>query len=246
MMTAHRNSAAQILHLIRMKSFLKQFYLHTYSRYKDFIEKLPPGGLLVEVGSGGGFAKEVIPDLLLSDVEYYLGIDVLYNAVAMPFKQGSVRAILMLNCFHHIHDVSHFLKECSRCLRPGGGVFIVDPHVGWISSIILKYFHHENFDPFTAEWQFTSSDPRNDANGALAWIVFHRDLKRFVDLFPQLRMKAYRTHSPLSYWLSGGLKKWSLLPGKMYKPFSRFENLICNVLPQLGSFVDIELIRKDD
>lgn len=245
-LSANTDHAVQIESLIRTKSFLRRFYLDVYSRYQRFITKLPPGGALLEIGSGGGFAKDVISDLISSDLEPYCGIDMQLNATAIPFERGSIRAILMLNCFHHICDVAQFLKECSRCVKPGGGVLIVDPHVGWISTIILKYFHHENFDPFATEWQFSSKDPRNDANGALAWIVFRRDLELFTALFPDLEMVSYRPHSPLSYWVSGGLKRWRLMPGKLYKPFSKFEDLACYFFPQLGCFVDVELRRKDE
>src|SRR5690606_32755936 len=98
-------------------------------------------------------------------------------------------------------------------LAPGGRIFIVDQNKGWISTPILKYAHHEPFNTEARTWSFESTGPLSGANGALAWIVFQLDLEEFRKKFPELQILQYRPHSPLRYWLTGGLKKWCLLPG---------------------------------
>ena len=42
---------------------------------------------------------------------------------------------------------SAFLREAIRCLKPGGRIFMLDQHVNWLSRIVLRYGHHEPFDP---------------------------------------------------------------------------------------------------
>lgn len=229
---------------IRRKPALRMFYLEVYAKYAAVIARCPGEGLVVELGTGGGFSKEVIPEIVTSDTISYDGIDRVVDATQMPFAKCSVRAILMMNVFHHIPDVAAFLKEAARVLIPGGRLFMVDQHPGWIARPILKWVHHEGFDDRVAAWKFQSSGPLSGANGALAWIVFQRDRAQFERQFPELRVLRYEPHTPLRYWLSGGLKAWSLLPGWTVSSATKLDAFLMRLTPQLGSFVDIEIEKR--
>jgi hypothetical protein len=150
----------------------------------------------------------------------------------------------MLNVFHHIPDVELFLHEAERCLISGGRMLIIDQHPGWLSHWIYKYAHHEPYEPDAFRWQFESSGPLSGANGALAWIVFQRDLERFRALYPQLQLERYQTHTPFGYWFSGGLKSWSLLPGWSLPLVSWLDVALARAAPGFGSFVDVEIVRR--
>ena len=229
---------------IHEKGFLRKFYEEVYSKYQDVANRCPEGGLLIELGSGAGFVKEVIPKVITSDTIPYEGNDRVIDAMNMPFKEGELSGIFLMNVFHHIPDVGAFLREASRCLRPGGRIFIFDQHVGWISSFVLKYLHHEPFNPSSEKWDFDSTGPLSDANGALAWIVFQRDRQKFERDFAGLKLERYTPHSPLRYWISGGLKNWSLLPGGAFGAASAVDQALVKVSANFGSFVDIELVKR--
>jgi SAM-dependent methyltransferase len=158
----------------------------------------------------------------------------------MPFEDASLRAILMMNVFHHIADAGAFLREASRCLKPGGRIFMLDQHVNWFSRLIYRHAHHEPFDPDAREWSFATSGPLSGANGALASIVFERDRARFDELYPELRLEIFQPHTPFRYFMAGGLKWWSLLPGWAFSPATFVERTL---LPGFGCFVDVELVR---
>src|SRR5262249_55279432 len=130
-----------------------------------------------------------------------------------------------------------------RCLRPGGRIFMVDQHLGWISTWILKYGDHEPFSPESEEWSFDSSGPVSGANGALAWIVFRRDLEEFGKLCPLLKLVRDGPHTPLRYWISGGLKFWALTPGWSFGMMTSVDRVLTRIRPDLGSFVDIEIVK---
>jgi SAM-dependent methyltransferase len=228
---------------ILSKPFLRRFYEEVYAHYAAALSRAPRDGIALELGSGGGFVKDVLPDVITSDTIAYDGVDRVVDATKMPFADGELRAILMMNVFHHIPDVEAFLHEAVRCLRPGGRVFIFDQHPGWISTPILSKAHHEPWRPDATEWQFASTGPLSGANGALAWIVFRRDRDRFERDFPQLRLERYEPGSPMRYWASGGLKKWSLLPGWAFGPATVVDRALTNLTPRLASFVEIELAR---
>jgi len=229
---------------IREKPALRAFYEEVYGKFVDCVGRCPPGGTVLELGSGGGFLRDFLPDVMTSDVLPYPGIENVVDGTSMQFADASLRAILMLNVFHHIPDCAAFLREASRCLMPGGRVFMVDQYPGWLSTPIYRYVHHEGFAPDAPEWRFSSSGPLSDANGALAWIVFERDFERFTREFPALERVRFTPHTPLLYWLSGGLKWWSLVPRFGLGAATRLDRALERVSPRLCSFVDIELRRR--
>jgi SAM-dependent methyltransferase len=239
------SNISNIQRKIKTKPALKYFYEACYKKYEECLRLCPDGGVVLEIGSGGGFAKEKIPNLVTSDVIPYPNVDKVVDATQLDFKDDSLSAIFLLNTFHHIPDVEKFLKEADRCLKPGGRILIIDQHIGWISKIILKYFHHEPFDPNTDKWSFNSTGPLSGANGALAWIVFQRDKKRLETLFDRLRMLTYRSHTPLLYWISGGLKSWSLAPKALIPFWLHFEKILLQISEDFGSFTDVELIKTE-
>ena len=230
--------------MIRRKGSLRRLYREIYQRYANCVSRSPAFGLVVELGSGGGFAKDVIPEIITSDTLPYEGVDQVIDAAGMPFPDESVRTICMTNVFHHIPDVEAFLREARRCLVPGGRVLIVDQHPGWISTPIYRRMHHEPFRMDADQWSFDTTGPLSGANGALTWIVFRRDRERFQALFPQLELVRYEPNSPIRYWLSGGLKPWSLLPSWAFGLATALDRALVAVAPETGSFVDVELMKR--
>lgn len=229
---------------IRSKAFLRKLYEDIYTRYRECLERCPVDGTAIELGSGAGLVREVLPEVETTDVLPYTGLDRVVDACALPYEDASLRAILMFDVFHHIPDVGRFLHEAARCLRPGGRILIVDQNLGWISRPILRYVHHEPFHPDAPTWSFETTGPLSGANGALAWIVFERDVARFRSEFSALQCARHERHTPLAYWLSGGLKAWTLVPGWSYGLVKRLDRFLVRLSPQFASFVDIELVRR--
>ena len=219
------------------------FIQRPISKYLNCLGRCPKKGCLLELGSGGGFAAEVVPELITSDILPYEGIDCVVDAKHLPLQDNSVRLICMMNVFHHIPDAEAFLYEAQRCLITGGRLLIIDQHVGYISRLVLRYFHHEPFFPQATEWRFESQGPLSGANGALAWLVFRRDRGLFESKFKHLKLSRYEPHTPLGYWLSGGLHRWSLLPSPAVAAMNWFDRLLTRISENLGSFVDIEVVK---
>jgi SAM-dependent methyltransferase len=173
---------------IRGKRALASWYRECYAKFAECVARCPPSGAVLELGSGAGFLKQLMPEVVTSDVLPYAGVDRVVDASRLPFAAGELRAILMLNVLHHLPDVEAFFREAERCLASGGRVFLVDQYLGRISTPILRHLHHEPCDPGAASWGFASSGPLSGANGALAWIVFERDRALFERRFPELRL----------------------------------------------------------
>ena len=234
-----------ILNTIRSKAALLLWYGEVYDSYADTLDRCPADGLIVELGAGVGFAEERIPDIIKTDVLPYNGVDFVFDAAQMPFPDDSVRVFCMLNVFHHLPDAESFLAECERCLRPGGRVLIVDQYPGWIAHSVLKHVHHEPYAPDAETWSFDSSGPLSGANGALAWIVFFRDRDRFEERYSQLKIDRVHRHTPLRYWLSGGLKSWSLIPRPAWGLSCLLDRLLLRCSPEWAGFMNLELVKVD-
>lgn len=234
----------EIRAVLDRKYSLRRWYEELYQGYAACLEQCPDTGMALEIGSGAGFAKSVIPEIVTSDILPYPGVDEVLDATNLPYEPDSLRFIGMVNVFHHIPDVEAFLDQAQRCLTPGGRLLIVDQHPGYISTPVLKHVHHEPFDPTASEWQFETTGPLSGANGALAWIVFVRDRERFLRRFEALELRAYRPHTPLRYWLTGGLKTWNLLPGWGFRAASALDGFLVRLSPQFGSFVTIEVVKR--
>lgn len=241
------DSASRIVEIRRTiegKLALKLFYREAYKKHTDSLKLCPKEGLALELGSGAGFAKKVIPQLITSDIIPYDGIDLVIDATKLPFENSNLRFIAMMNTFHHIPDVAAFFAEANRCLVRGGRLFLLDQHPGYISTPILRFIHHEAFSPAAKDWNIDSSGRLSGANGALAWTFFARVLERFKELFPSLKIVRYTSHTPLRYWLAGGLKSWSLLPGWAFGVATQIDRRLSGLSLKFGSFVDIEIVRQ--
>ena len=234
--------SCRVREILARKVALRRWYLEMYETFQACSNRCPVEGLTVELGSGGGFAKEVVGGLITTDVQPGPGIDQVVDATALPFSASSVRLICMLNAFHHIPDVAAFLSEAVRVLVPGGRVMIVDQHLGALSRPIYRFGHDEPCDPQAESWSFEKAGAQT-ANGALAHIVFCRDRARFTRDFPELSVVGYRPHSPLRYWLTGGLRRWSLLPRFGFSIATGLDRVLARLTAQSCSFVDVELCR---
>jgi hypothetical protein len=110
-------------------------------------------------------------------------------------------------------------------------------------KVIYKNFHHETFNP-QGDWTIPSSGPMSDANGALPWIVFKRDIKKFESQFPDLKVKIIKPHAPLRYLLSGGVSMKSLVPQGSFSIISGIEKLLSPLAGWFSMFVTISIEKK--
>lgn len=223
--------------LIKQKLFLYKFYTNAYQEFKRSIKKLSP---VIELGSGGGFIKEVIPQTITSDLVNSSGVDKVFPAEKIPFKDKSVGAFLMLNVLHHIKNPEQALKELDRTLKNNGKIIMIEPYNSLFGIFIYKHFHHENFDS-KAGWKITGKGRLSDANGVLPWIIFIRDRAKFEKKFPNLKITQIKPHTPLLYLVSGGLSRWQLLPDFLYPLLERLEKIFSPLNNELGMFATIEI-----
>ncbi len=230
--------------IILGKPFLKKLYTEWYSEFRNEIPNLPKG-ILLEIGSGGGFLKEIIPDITTSDILPLPTCDLCMSADAIKFTDNSVSAIFMLNVLHHIPNTEDFFYEAQRVLKPNGIIYMIEPANTWFSRLIYTTIHHEPFKPHAPEWHFSSTGPLSGANGALPWIIFKRDLSLFNNKYPLLKLKSFSPHTPFRYLLSGGLSRFKFVPGIMFSFVTAFEKLFTPLFSNLGMFQTIKIEKQN-
>jgi SAM-dependent methyltransferase len=235
--TTHRRKQ-----LITEKPFLRLIYEEWY---RLLILELPTGEEpVLEIGSGPGFLQELIPDLISSELFACPGINLVLDAHHLPFSEASLRAIVLTDVFHHLSSARRVLEEASRCVKRGGVLVMIEPWVTPWSRIIYSNLHHEPFDPNTPNWELPSGGPLSTANGALPWIIFHRDRERFEHEHPEWEIRVIEPFMPFRYLLSGGVSLRSLMPGWSFTYWRQIEGLIKPFNATWGMFAHITLVRN--
>ncbi len=196
--------------IIQSKPCLRRIYTQWYRLLGDALPASAQPAL--ELGSGAGFLREVVPQVLTSEVFPGLAVDLIADAQQLPLPRASLRGIVMTNVLHHIPDPRKFFAEAARCVSVGGAVAMVEPWVNCWAQWVYTHLHHEPFDPQATDWRIAGSGPLSDANGALPWIMFARDRQQFEREFPQWRVETVRPLMPLRYLLSGGVSLRNLCP----------------------------------
>ena len=225
--------------IIEQKTFLRNTYIDFYRQFAKSVAD-PDNKVLVELGSGGGFIKKCIPNVITSDVLELAGVDKVFSAMQMPFDDGSVDAFFMIDVLHHISDTRAFFREAQRCLKVDGKIVMIEPANTIWARFIYTRWHHEGFDP-GGRWGLEDTGPLSSANGAIPWIVFCRDRGIFQKEFPQLDIRQIRPHTPLRYLISGGLTLRQLLPGFAYPVVRAMEIILWPMNSIVGMFLTIEL-----
>src|SRR3569623_2637694 len=156
---------------------LREQYADWYGRVRAL---LPPPALgpFVELGSGPGFARGFIPELLLTDVVRAPWHDREMGAEQLPFADGTLGAIVLVDGLHHLASPASFFEEASRALAPGGRVVLCEPYVSPLSFPVYKLFHDEpvrmGVDPLADLAASAADKDPFDSNQAIPPLLFDR------------------------------------------------------------------------
>jgi len=131
-------------HVFRVYDHIAQHWHHTrgkrkvhWERVKVFLESLPRGSFLADVGSGDGKYLELNPDIFPIGCDRSLRLlevsrqphHELFccDAVKLPFRSGLFDAAICIAVLHHLASVDRrvaVLKELLRIVKPGGRIMV--------------------------------------------------------------------------------------------------------------------------
>lgn len=226
--------------IIQQKVSLKSIYDEWYNLVS---ENLPDvNGSILELGSGAGYLDKYIPNLITSEIFRCPDLTLVLDGMVLPFKNQSLRAIVMTDVLHHICNPRLFFVEATRCVKDGGVVILVEPWNTVGSKLIYTHFHHEPFMPNEEEWHIPISGPLSGANGAMPWIIFERDRHLFCSEFPKLQISKIQLMGGLRYMASGGVSMRALLPDVAFNILKRFDHSP-HLMPYFAMFAFV-VIRK--
>lgn len=204
-------------------------------------------GLRVEVGAGVSIIKEFYPDVLATDIKPSTHVDMVVDALAMPWGASALRAVYGLNCFHHFPDPDQFFAELDRVLAPGGGCILIEPFYGPFARWLYpRLFDTEGYDLDQVSWKASGDvGVMHGANQALSHVVFVRDRALFRERHPGLELVSMRplTNYP-RYLLSGGLNFRQLLPSATIGLLKFGERVAAPVAPALALHQMIVLRKR--
>ena len=231
--------------IIENNILLYQFYLDCYKIFKKNLSTKDNLQLkILEIGSGPGFIKKIIPKTITSEIILMEDIDIQLDATNLNFDSNSLDAILLLNVFHHISDPEKFLLECKRVLKKNGKILMIEPANTWFSRIIYKNFHHEDFDELS-DWYLKKGGRLSSSNQALPFIVFERDLEIFKKKFPDLLILKKFKFKPFHYLFSGGFTYKPIVNGFFIYLFVKLVEIILFPFNRfLGLFMFIKIEKK--
>ena len=124
------------------KPLLQDIYRRFYRLIAGHIDQSAPG-LVVELGSGMGTIKEVIPQCITTDLFPNPWLDRQENAYRLSFADGSVSHLILFDVWHHLRYPGTALREFHRVLAPGGRVILFEPAASWTGRLVYHLFHHE-------------------------------------------------------------------------------------------------------
>jgi SAM-dependent methyltransferase len=224
---------------------LRTLYNRWYERVRD---QLPPHSLgsWLELGSGPGFAKDVIPELELSDVVQAPWHQHELDAEELPFDDGSLGALVLFDVLHHLPHPARFFAEAVRALRPGGRVVICEPYVSPLSYLVYRFLHEERCDlsvnPF-ADVAGTGDDPF-EGNQAIPTLLLGRCRAELRRRFPELQIVSFERFAGLAYPASGGFSRRTPLPMRLWRAMLAAEDKLPELAFRLIGFRMLAVMER--
>jgi hypothetical protein len=119
---------------------------------------------------------------------------------------------------------------------------MVEPGITAASWPFHRFLHQESVrmdaDPLGDAVHAPARDAF-DGNQAIPTLLIGRHRRRFAELFYNLRLHRVAWISLFAYPLSGGFKRWSLIPASLVPPMLRFETAL---EPWLGRLLGFRLL----
>jgi SAM-dependent methyltransferase len=218
---------------LRRKPLLRRIYANFY---RELAKRIAYGaGPTLEIGSGVGGMKSVVPNCISTDLFTNPGIDCVENAYALSFADQSIQNIVLFDVFHHLKYPGTALAEFHRVLKPGGRVVIFEPYPSLTGLVCYGCLHAEPLGLLRAiTWMapagWSPSDSSYYAAQGNATRVFRSPAYR--ERLKGWRIAETKVLASLSYVASGGFSGPQLYPESLYPIFTWIDRL-AGFLPTL-------------
>lgn len=211
----------------RRKPLLREIYRRFYVEIAKEVRR-DLQGETVEIGSGIGNLKSVMPDALATDLFPNPWLDRIENAYALSFADGSVANLILFDVWHHLEYPGTALAEFHRVLATGGRLVIFDPAMGMLGRIVYGLFHHEPLGLrdeicWWAPTGFSPAEMTYYAAQGNAQRVFFSD--KWVSRLGSWRVVRRTLWAAISYAASGGFRGPQLYPRSLLPAMRALDRL---------------------
>jgi SAM-dependent methyltransferase len=219
-----------------------------YADYHSRLTAACPEGPLLDIGGGTAHVKQVRRDVLSVDILPFPGIDAVCDAHCLAFPDRQFAGVIMLDVLHHLERPIAFLHEAARVLRPRGVLAMIEPGMSPIAYPFYRYLHQEpadmGIDPFS---EMPIKRPRDpfDANQAIPTLLLDAaNRPRLSELVPELTVRHVDWLSLFAFPLSGGFKRWCLIPAQLAAAVVKFEDSLPNTIRRFFGFRIFAVLEK--
>jgi predicted SAM-dependent methyltransferase len=230
----HQDLITKNHELWNRKPILRTAYQDLYRIAAEQLSNLPDSKI-VELGSGMGHIRDVIPQCITTELFPFPWIDRIENAYQLSFEDESISDLISTDVFHHLKYPGTALIELHRVLRPGGRVILLEPCMSLLGLLVYGVFHAEPIAiTKKIEWLAPAGwSPENldyyAAQGNASRIFVGKKYRPQLAVWQSV--KTIRL-SALTYAASGGYSGPQLYPTGMYQVVKSFEKFL-NMFPAL-------------
>lgn len=216
--------------LWNQKPTLQSAYRDLYRLAAGQLSSLPDSKI-VELGSGMGHIREVIPNCITTELFPFPWIDRIENAYKLSFEDETISDLISTDVFHHLKYPGTALTEFHRVLRKGGRVILLEPCMSLLGLIVYGMFHVE---PVAINKKIEWFSPAGWSPDSMDYFAAQGNATRiFVGNGFRSQLTAWKSVktirlSALAYAASGGYSGPQLYPTGMY-----------TVVKSLGKVLDL-------
>jgi len=227
------------------KASLRKAYGHLYSLIAAQVDYQLPGFKL-EVGSGMGNIKKLLPDCITSDLFPNPWLDCVESIYNLNFPNSSVSNLILFDVWHHLEHPANALAEARRVLVPGGRIILMEPAMSVVGRMVYGRCHHEPVGfaiPLSAEiTDMTQPDAnRYFASQSSAHRVFkNRELPKLLEGW---NIESIQQITSFAYWGTGGFSGPQLYPDRFY-PVIHGMDKILGLFPSLFAARLLVVLRR--
>jgi SAM-dependent methyltransferase len=227
------------------KPLLQTLYGDFYRLIAQNLSSLPDHKI-VELGSGLGNIREVIPDCLRTDLFPNPWIDQMENAYKLSFADESISDLILTDVFHHLKYPGMALKELRRVLRKDGRVIMLEPCMSALGILVYGIPHDEPIAVLKKiewaapdDWSPESIDYYAAQGNATRIFVGTRFRSKLADW---QKIETIRL-SAIAYAASGGFSKPQLYPTSMLPSIKKLEKVL-DLFPALFATRLLVILKK--
>jgi SAM-dependent methyltransferase len=228
------------------KPMLREIYHQFYRQIAAQVDPRVPGPV-VELGSGMGRIKDVIPHCVTTDLFPNPWLDRNENCYQLSFADASVSHLILFDVWHHLRYPGTALREFHRVLAPGGRLILFEPAASWCGRLVYHFFHHEPVavsDPITWEAPagFSAADADYYAAQGSATRLFWWGEGQ--DRLAGWRLRKVHPLASFDYFASGGFSG-PQLGGRFLHGLMRGLDFVTTPLPRLFAARLLVVLEKE-